>query len=60
MEHAESFFRQRAGACFHRRRKHPVLSGEWKHEVDDARKFISYYRRLVPKERPRPGQGPTP
>ena len=49
MRDAELFFRQRARACFHRRRKYPVLSEEWRHEVDDCRKFISYYRELVPK-----------
>ena len=40
MQDAALFFRQRALACFHRRRKYPLLSPEWQHEVDDARYFI--------------------
>jgi hypothetical protein len=31
MQDAAAFFRQRAGACFHRRRKHPVNSEDWRH-----------------------------
>ena len=27
-------------ACFHRRRRWPFLSDEWRHEVEDARRFI--------------------
>lgn len=33
-------FRQRACACFHRRRIYSFLSDEWRHEVEDARRFI--------------------
>ena len=40
MEDAALFFRQRAFACFNRCRRHPVLSDEWRHEVEDARRFI--------------------
>jgi hypothetical protein len=40
MEDAALFFRQRAFACFHRRRRWPFLSAEWRHEVADARRFI--------------------
>jgi hypothetical protein len=41
MEDPAGFFRQRAGASFHRRRKYPVLSGNWLHEVNSARRFIA-------------------
>ena len=40
MQVAALFFRSRASACFHRRRQHPFLSDEWRHEVEDARRFI--------------------
>ena len=43
MQDPASSFRQRAGACFRRRRKHPVLSAGWRHEVEDARMFIRAY-----------------
>jgi hypothetical protein len=39
MEDYAAFCRQRADACFHRRRKYPVLSENWRHEVSDARQF---------------------
>jgi len=39
MQDAALFFRSRALACFHRRR-HPFLSDEWRHEVEEARRFI--------------------
>jgi hypothetical protein len=44
MEDYAAFCRQRAVACFHRRRRWPFLSPAWRHEVDDARSFIRYYR----------------
>ncbi len=34
------FFRQRALACFHRRRRQPLLSTEWRHEAGDECQFI--------------------
>jgi DNA invertase Pin-like site-specific DNA recombinase len=40
MQDAALFFRHTALACFHRRRKYPVLSAQWRHEVNDARRFI--------------------
>jgi hypothetical protein len=40
MQDAALFFRHRAFACFRRRRKYPLLSEGWRHEVDDARGFI--------------------
>jgi len=40
MQDAALFFRHTALGCFHRRRKYPLLSPEWQHEVDDARYFI--------------------
>ena len=40
MQDAALFFRHTAIGCFHRRRKYPLLSPEWQHEVDDARRFI--------------------
>ena len=40
MEDAVPFFRQRALACFCRRRKHQVLSAEWWHDMKEARWFI--------------------
>jgi hypothetical protein len=40
MQDAALFFHYTALACFHRRRKHSVLSANWQHELDDARKFI--------------------
>ena len=40
MQDAALFFRHRAFACFRRRRKYPLLSDDWQHEVDDARRFI--------------------
>jgi hypothetical protein len=40
MEDAALFFRHTAHGCFHRRRKYPVLSPEWRREVEDARRFI--------------------
>ena len=44
MEDYAAFCRQRAVACFHRRRRWLFLSPAWRHEVDDARSFIRYYR----------------
>jgi len=40
MQDAALFFRSRALACFHRRRCWPLLSDEWRHEVEDARRLI--------------------
>jgi hypothetical protein len=40
MQDAAMFFRHQAVACFHRRRRWPFLSAAWRHEVDDARRFI--------------------
>jgi hypothetical protein len=40
MEDVALFFRQRALACFHRRRRWPFFSAAWRHEVADARRFI--------------------
>jgi hypothetical protein len=40
MQDPALFFRHTALACFHRRSKYPVLSADWQHEVDDARRFI--------------------
>ncbi len=44
MQDAALFFRSRAVACFHRRRKYAALSPEWRHEVKEAREFIRYCR----------------
>jgi hypothetical protein len=44
MEDAALFFRHTALGCFQRRRKYPVLSENWRHEVNDARAFIRYCR----------------
>lgn len=44
MQDYASFCRQRAQACFHRRRRYQILSDEWRHEVADARRFIKAYR----------------
>jgi hypothetical protein len=35
MQDAALFFRSRAVSSFHRRRKHPVLSDEWRRQVED-------------------------
>jgi hypothetical protein len=40
MQSASLFYRQRAVMCFHRRRKYPLLSDDWRNEVEDARRFI--------------------
>ena len=40
MQDAAMFFRNRAVMCFHRRRRWPFLSDAWRHEVEDARRFI--------------------
>ena len=40
MQDAALFYRHRAFACFRRRRKYPFLSEHWRHEVEDARRFI--------------------
>ncbi len=47
MQDYAAFCRQRAFACFHRRRRWPFLSPAWRHEVDDARRFIRSYREAV-------------
>lgn len=52
MEDAALFFRQRAYACFCRRRKYPFLSDDWRHEVEDARRFIRACRSMW-DDRPR-------
>ena len=44
MQDAALFFRSRALASFHRRRKYALLSPEWRHEVKEARQFIRYCR----------------
>jgi L-lactate utilization protein LutB len=44
MQDPAAFFRQRAGACFHRLRKYPVNSEDWRHCVKEARQFIRAYR----------------
>jgi len=54
MQDAALFFRHVALGCFHRRRKYALLSPEWRHEVDDARRFIRYCRR---EWLDRPGHG---
>jgi hypothetical protein len=40
MQDASLFFRSRAVSCFHRRRRYPILSPDWRHGVEDARQFI--------------------
>ena len=40
MQDYAAFCRQRAWACFCRRRRWAFLSDEWRHEVEDARRFI--------------------
>jgi hypothetical protein len=45
MQDPALFFRQRALACFHRRRHWPLLSPQWRHEIEDARRFIDAFRR---------------
>ena len=47
MRDAKGFFRQRALAAFHRRRRHRVGSQEWRHEVAEARSFIRSYRAQI-------------
>jgi len=44
MQDAALFFRNRALASFHRRRRYPLLSPDWRHDVEDARRFIRYCR----------------
>jgi hypothetical protein len=44
MQDAVLFFRHTALGCFRRRRRYPVLSENWLHEADDARRFIRAYR----------------
>lgn len=44
MQDAALFFRHQAYSCFHRRRLYLLLSAEWRHEVDDARRFIRHAR----------------
>jgi hypothetical protein len=59
MEDYAAFCRQRAVACFHRRRRWPFLSPAWRHEVNDARDFIRYCRREW-LDRPRHGRSADP
>jgi hypothetical protein len=40
MQDASLFFRFQAVSCFHRRRRYSVLSPEWRHQIEDARRFI--------------------
>ncbi len=40
MQDAAMFFRSRAVAAFHRRRKYALLSADWRDCVDEARYFI--------------------
>jgi hypothetical protein len=40
MQDVALFFRSRAVSCFHRRRLHPVHSDEWRHAVEDTRRFV--------------------
>lgn len=44
MEDYAAFCRQRAEACFHRRRKYPLGSEDREQAVKEARGFIRYYR----------------
>jgi hypothetical protein len=44
LQDAFAFFRRTAVACFHRRRRWPFLSADWRREVDDARRFIRHCR----------------
>jgi len=44
MQDAALFYRCRAFSSFHRRRRYPLLSPEWRHEVKDARRFIRHCR----------------
>ncbi len=46
MQDPLGFFRQRALAAFHRRSLYPILSEDWRHTVDEARRFVNTYRAL--------------
>ncbi len=50
MQNPASFFKHRAGAAFHRRRKYPIKSEDWLREVNEARRFIRYYRGILESE----------
>jgi hypothetical protein len=41
------FYRHRAIACIRRRRRYPILSDNWRHEVEDARRFIRACHQLL-------------
>ena len=51
MQDDAAFFRQPAQAAFYRRRKYPVNSEEWLHCVEEAQRFIGYYRSLLKEGR---------
>lgn len=46
MQDPALFFRQRALACFHRRGRWTFLSPAWRHEVEDAKRFIAAFRQM--------------
>jgi hypothetical protein len=52
MQDAALFFRHTAHASFQRRRKYPVLSAGWRHEVADARRFIRACREAWQDDQP--------
>jgi hypothetical protein len=47
MKDSALFYRHRAFACFRRRRRYPILSDDWRHEVEDSRRFIRACRSLL-------------
>ena len=47
MQDAALFFRSRAVAAFHRRRKYALLSDDWRHYVAEARRFIRACRTMI-------------
>jgi hypothetical protein len=47
MKHVALFFRQRALACFHRRRKYPLGSAERTFTTEEARMFLRDYRAAI-------------
>lgn len=53
MQDPAGFFKQRALAAFHRRKRHPLGSEERKHNCAEARMFLKSYRRSLSSERQR-------
>jgi hypothetical protein len=47
MQGAAAFYRQRAKASYHRRRKYPLNSHDRQQCVTEARQFIRYYRAQI-------------